>query len=78
MSNKCETYVGRILKIANIFYDDERSEIVILNEISIDMNKNYNIYRHRYEERYWDTKENHAYYSLPMTERAWLTIKKVS
>ena len=27
------------------------------------MNENYNIYRERYYERYWDTKANHDYYS---------------
>ena len=42
------------------------------------MNRDYNIYRERYDQRYWDTKDNHAYYSLPVTTRAWLTLKRVS
>ena len=29
-------------------------------------------YRERYYEQYWDTKENHAYYSQPATTRAWI------
>jgi len=34
-------------------------------------------YRERYYEQYWDTKENHAYYSQPATTRAWIQFKKV-
>jgi len=42
------------------------------------MNEKYNLYRSRYYERYWDTRQNHAWYSLPMRDRAWLTFKQVS
>ena len=42
------------------------------------MNEKYNMYRMRFYEGYWDTKENDAYYSLPTSQRAWLTLKKVS
>ena len=34
-------------------------------------------YRERYYEQYWDTKENHAYYSQPVSTRAWIQFKKV-
>ena len=42
-----------------------------------EMNKDYNMYRERFYERYWDTRENHAWYSLPVSTRAWLTLRKV-
>ena len=29
-------------------------------------------YRERFYEAYWDTKENHAYYSQPASTRAWI------
>jgi hypothetical protein len=35
-------------------------------------------YRERFYENYWDTKENHAYYSQPLRTRAWISFKKVS
>ena len=38
-----------------------------MTNVNDEMNKNYNIYRERYYEHYWDTKENHAYYSLPLS-----------
>ena len=38
----------------------------------------YNAYCERYYERYWDTKDNDAYYSQPLTKRAWITFKKVT
>jgi len=34
-------------------------------------------YRERFFECYWDTKENHAYYSQSATTRAWIQLKKV-
>lgn len=49
-----------------------------MDDMSDPMNKNYNLYRSRYYERYWDTHDNHAWYSLPMSQRAWLTFKQVS
>lgn len=42
------------------------------------MNKDYNIYRERYYERYWDTKANDEWYSQSMSVRAWIVFKKVS
>lgn len=35
-------------------------------------------YKERYYEAYWDTKENHAYYSQPFSTRTWIQFKKVS
>mmetsp|Transcript_39615 Transcript_39615/g.29251 ORF Transcript_39615/g.29251 Transcript_39615/m.29251 type:complete len:104 (+) Transcript_39615:134-445(+) len=32
----------------------------------------YNKYREQFYEGYWDTKENHEYYSKPLKERIWL------
>ena len=29
-------------------------------------------YRERYYEKYWDTKENHAYYQQPASTRTWI------
>ena len=37
----------------------------------------YNKYRERYYEAYWDTKDNHDYYSQSALTRAWITLKKV-
>lgn len=34
-------------------------------------------YRERYYEKYWDTRENHAYYQQPATTRTWIQLKKV-
>ena len=59
-------------------YGTEYNAFDKMGDMDDDMNKNYNMYRERFYERYWDTKENHAYYSLPTSERAWLTFKKVS
>jgi hypothetical protein len=42
------------------------------------INKDYYVYRERFYERYWDTKENHEWYSQPVSTRAWITLKKVS
>jgi hypothetical protein len=41
------------------------------------MNKDYNVYRERYYERYWDTKANDEWYSQSLKTRAWITFKKV-
>lgn len=41
------------------------------------MNKNYTVYRERFYEKYWDTKENDAYFSQSLSTRAWITLKKV-
>ena len=41
------------------------------------MNKDYQVYRERYYERYWDTKANDEWYSQSMKTRAWITFKKV-
>ena len=49
-----------------------------MGDMNDPMNKDYNIYRMNYDQRYWDTQENHAYYSLPASTRAWLTFKRVS
>ena len=49
-----------------------------MDDMNDPMNEKYNMYRMRFYERYWDTRENHAYYSLPLKQRAWLTFKKVS
>ena len=49
-----------------------------MNDTNDPMNKNYNVYKERYTERYWDSRENHFWYSLPVSTRAWLTLKKVS
>ncbi len=47
--------------------DDSKSEI----------NKDYFVYRERYYEKYWDKKQNHEYFSQPLSTRAWITFKKV-
>lgn len=57
-------------------YGTEYNAFDKMGDMNDDMNQNYNMYRERFYERYWDTKENHAYYSLPASERAWLTFKK--
>ena len=49
-----------------------------MGDLDDPMNKDYNMYRERYYERYWDTKENDRFYSLPANQRAWITFKKVS
>ena len=37
-----------------------------------EMNEKYNMYRMRFYEGYWDTKENDAFYSLPYGTRLWM------
>lgn len=59
-------------------YGTEYDPFERMGDMRDPMNKNYHIYRAHYEQRYWDTKENHAYYSLPVGTRAWLTLKRVS
>ena len=59
-------------------YGTEYDAFDRMDNMNDPMNAKYNLYRARYYERYWDTRENHAYYSLPMGQRAWLTFKKVS
>jgi len=39
---------------------------------------NYNEYKQRYAAHYWDTKDNHAYYSQSMSTRAFIAFKKVT
>lgn len=41
------------------------------------LNERWHIYKEQSYNRYWDTKDNAAYYSQPMSTRAWLTFKKV-
>jgi len=57
-------------------YGTEYDAFDRMDNMSDPMNAKYNMYRSRYYERYWDTRENHAYYSLSMSKRAWLTFKK--
>ena len=66
-------------KELNEKYDkDYKNEFEEMDDMNSEMNKNYNQYRFRFYERYWDTRDNHAYYALPASTRAWLTFKKVS
>mmetsp|Transcript_1020 Transcript_1020/g.1008 ORF Transcript_1020/g.1008 Transcript_1020/m.1008 type:complete len:119 (+) Transcript_1020:106-462(+) len=46
-------------------------------EVHREQSHKYNKYRERYYEGYWDTKENHEYYSKPLSERTWLQFKKI-
>ena len=43
-----------------------------------EQNEKYQMYRARFEDRYWDTKANDEYYSQPQSTRAWITLKKVT
>lgn len=36
------------------------------------MNQKYYVYKERYYERFWDTKDNHDYYSQPLSTRMWI------
>ena len=47
-------------------------------EHSKENQEKYNVYNERYYARYWDTKDNAAYYSQSFSKRAWITFKKVT
>ena len=67
-------YRGEGFKDLNQKYGTEYDHFQAVDEENSDK---YVKYRERFYENYWDTKENHAYYSQPATTRAWQQLKKV-